>query len=473
MMTVTDELVATLEGFSGSLLLPGDSGYQHARGVHNGLVDKRPALIARCNGVADVVAAVGFARENGLEVSIRGGGHGVAGTAVSDGGVMIDLSGMRGIHVDPTSRTARAQGGVTWGELDRATQLHGLAVTGGGVSTTGIAGLTLGGGVGWLMGKHGLATDNLVSAEIVTAEGRVLTARADEHDDLFWAIRGGGGNFGVVTSFQYRLHRIGPTVIGGLVAHPLAAARDVLGFFREFTASIPDDLVMLVGLVHAPDGSGEKLVAVGLCHIGSPEKAERDLGPLLSFGTPILAQVDPRPYVAQNTMLDAAYPRGALNYWKSGFLQGLSDELIATAVDRFATVPSPMTGLFVEQLCGAVTRVPVTATAFPHREPGYGLFITSVWLDPETTDANIAWTRETYAALEPYFASRHYANYLDEDDLGGHAARAAFGPNLERLSQVKASYDPSNFFHLNVNIEPATTRVRSRDSRASFRAGSR
>jgi FAD/FMN-containing dehydrogenase len=457
MLRVTDRLVATLERFSGTLLLPGDPGYEHARGVFNAMIDKRPALIAQCQGVADVVAAVEFAREHDLEVSIRGGGHNVAGTAVTEGGAMIDLSRMKGIHVDPVARTARVQPGVVWGELDRETQAHGLAVTGGGVSTTGIAGLTLGGGVGWMMGKHGLATDNLISAELVTADGRVLTASADQHDDLFWGLRGGGGNFGVVTSFQYRLHPVGPIVTGGLVAHPFEAAADVLRFYREFTAEAPDELTLLGGLVHAPDGSGRKLAAVALCHIGSPEQAERDLEPLLTFGSPVLARVGPMPYVAVNSMLDASFPRGSFNYWKSSFLESFSDDVIAIAVERFASVPSPMTVLLIEQICGAVARVPVTATAFPHRRPGHDLFITSVWPDPGATEANIAWTRETYDALEPCFAPRHYANYLVEEDLGGDAAQSAYGPNYERLVQVKTTYDPTNFFRLNVNITPAAT----------------
>jgi FAD/FMN-containing dehydrogenase len=453
--TVTDELVAALEGFSGTLLLPGDPGYEHARGVYNAMIDRRPGLIARCRGVPDVVAAIAFAREHGLEISVRGGGHGVAGLAVTEGGVMIDLAGMRGIHVDPAARTARAEGGVTWGELDRATQLHGLAVTGGGISTTGIAGLTLGGGVGWLMGKHGLTVDNLLSAEVVTADGRVLRAGAGEHEDLFWAVRGGGGNFGVVTSFQYRLHPVGPSVVAGVVAYPVASAPEVLRFVRDFTASLPDELTVLTGLVHAPDGSGEKLAAVALCHVGSPEQARRDLAPLLAFGSPVLSRIGPLPYVAVNSMLDAAYPQGTLNYWKSGFLQGLSDDLIAAAVASFATVPSTMTGLFVEQLAGAVTRVGATATAFPHREAGYGLFVTSVWRDPERTAANVAWTRETFAALEPFLASQRYANYVAGDDVVADWARASYGPNYERLAQVKAAYDPANVFHLNVNVQPA------------------
>ena len=451
---VTDEQIGALEGFSGALLLPGDPGYERARGVFNGLVDKRPALIAGCNGVADIVAAVDFARERRLEASVRGGGHNVAGTAVTDGGVMIDLSGMRGIHVDPTSRTARAQGGVTWAELDRATQLHGLAVTGGGVSTTGIAGLTLGGGVGWLMGRHGLTADNLLSAEVVTADGRVRTASPEEHADLFWGLRGGGGNLGVVSSFEYRLHRVG-TVVAGLVAHRFDAAGEVLRFVREFTASLPDDLTVLTGLVHAPDGSGEKLVAVVLCHLGSPEDARQDLDPLLTFGSPVLTDVRPRPYVEANSLIDAAYPRGSLNYWKSGYLETLSDAFIATAVDAFANVPSQMTGLFLENLCGAVTRVPVAATAFPHRTPTYSLFITSVWRDPDESETNLTWTRAAYCALEPFLSSRRYSNYLAADEIGDERARAAYGPNYARLAQVKATYDPTNFFHLNVNVEPA------------------
>jgi FAD/FMN-containing dehydrogenase len=452
--TVTDELVASLEGFAGTLLLPGDPGYEHARGVYNAMIDRRPALIARCRGVPDVVAAVGLAREHELEVSVRGGGHGVAGLAVTEGGVMIDLSGMRGIHVDPARRTARAEGGVTWGELDRATQLHGLAVTGGGISTTGIDGLTLGGGVGWLMGKHGLAADNLLSADVVTADGRVLTASAAEHEELFWGVRGGGGNFGVVTSFQFRLHPVGP-VVAGIVAHPFAAARDVLRFVGEFTADLPDELTVLTGLVHAPDGSGEKLAAVALCHSGTPEQAADDLRPLLAFGPPVLSRVGRMSYVAANSMLDGAYPRGLLNYWKSGFLAGLSDELVATAVDAFESVPSKLTGVFVEQLAGAVTRVGETDTAFPHREPGYGLFVTSLWRDPAATEANVAWTRATLAALEPFLAARRYSNYLGEDDPVRDWARAAYGPNYERLARVKAMYDPANVFHLNVNVPPA------------------
>ena len=314
--SIADAIVDLATSFSGELLTPRDAGYEEARRVHNGLVNKRPALIARCRGVADVADAVRLARKLGLEVAVRGGGHNVAGRATIDGGLMIDLASMKGIHVNPKSQTARAEGGVTWGELNRETQLHGLAVTGGVVSTTGIAGLTLGGGLGWLMGKYGLALDNLRSIELVTSEGKVLRASKNEEPDLFWAVRGGGGNFGVVTSFEYQLHPVGPTVTGGLIAHPFDRARDLLKFFRKCTASLPDEQSIVGGLVHAPDGSGTKLSAMVTCHCGSLEAGEKAVTPLKRFGTSVVDTVGSIPYCQLNSMLDAAYPKGALNYWK-------------------------------------------------------------------------------------------------------------------------------------------------------------
>src|SRR5262245_32654704 len=316
--------------FSGELLQPGQPGYDEARRVHNGLIDKRPKLIARCRGVADVVDAVNLARTLGLEVAVRGGGHNVAGRATVEGGLMIDLSSMKGIHVDPHARTARADGGVTWAELNRETQLHGLAVTGGVVSSTGIAGLTLGGGLGWLMSKYGLALDNLRGVELVTAEGKVKRANKDEEPDLFWAVRGGGGNFGVVTSFEYQLHSLGPTITGGLIAHPFDRARDLLRFFRDSTRSLPDEQTIFGGLVHAPDGSGVKLAIMATCHCGSLTAGEKAMQPLKQFGSPVIDAVGPMPYCQLNGMLDSAYPKGALNYWKSSFLRQLSDEAIDT-----------------------------------------------------------------------------------------------------------------------------------------------
>src|ERR1700682_2138988 len=306
-----DEVAVEFSGtFSGQLLRPADAGYEEARRVHNGLVDKRPALIARCRGVADVVDAVELTRKLGLEVAVRGGGHNVAGRATIDGGLVIDLSPMKGIHVDPKGRTVRAQGGVTWAELNRETQLQGLAVTGGVVSTTGIAGLTLGGGLGWLMSKYGLALDNLVSAEVVTAAGEVLQASRDENADLFWALRGGGGNFGVATSLEYRLHAVGPTVTAGLIAHPFDRARDLLRFFRDSTASLPDEHTIFGTLTHAPDGSGTKVAAMATCHCGSLEAGEKAMRPLKRFGSPVLDAIGPIPYCQLNGMLDGGYPRG-------------------------------------------------------------------------------------------------------------------------------------------------------------------
>ncbi|MGH6874751.1 MAG: FAD-binding oxidoreductase, partial [Aestuariivirgaceae bacterium] len=311
--------------FRGKLLQPNDAGYDDARRVHNGLVDKHPALIARCASAGDIVEAVNFGRNLGLEIAVRGGGHNVAGLAAVDSGLMIDLSGMKGIEVDARARTARAHGGVTWAEFNRETQAHGLATTGGVVSSTGIAGLTLGGGLGWLMPKYGMALDNLLSAEVITAEGKLLRASAEEHADLFWALRGGGGNFGVVASLEYRLHPVGPVITGGLAAHPFDKARDVLRFYRDATASLPDEVMAFLGLVHAPDGSGAKLAALVVCYCGDIKTGEAVLKPFKSFGPPVMDAIGPMEYCTLNGILDAGFPRGALNYWKSSFLAELTD----------------------------------------------------------------------------------------------------------------------------------------------------
>jgi FAD/FMN-containing dehydrogenase len=447
-----DRLKSLAATFSGALLRSGDDGYEEARRVHNGLVDKRPALIARCLGTADIVDALGFARESGLEISVRGGGHNVAGRAVTNGGVMIDLSLMRGVRVNPDAHAVRAQGGVTWREFNRETAVHGLATTGGVVSTTGIAGLTLGGGLGWLLGKYGLSADNLVSVELVTAAGDVLNVTADEHPDLFWALRGGGGNFGVASSFEFRAHPL-RQVVGGLVAHPVASAKDVLRFYRDFTASVPDDLTTFAALVHAPDGSGVPLVALIVCHCGPFAQAQKDVRPLMEFGKPALVQVGPMPYQVINTILDAAFPRGALNYWKSSFIKALDDDVIGAMIDRFSACPSMMTGIVIEHFHGAVTRIEVTDTAVPHREPGYNFLAASVWTNPAETDQNVAWTRATYIDMEPYFARRRYVNYLGDDEAPD-AVENAYGPNYPRLVEIKRRYDPGNLFRLNHNIKP-------------------
>jgi len=440
--------------FSGALLQSADDGYDDARAIHNGLIDKHPTLIARCLGTADVVDAIALARESGLEISVRGGGHNVAGRAVTDGGLMIDLAEMKGMHVDPSARTIRAQAGVTWGEFNRETALHGLAVTGGQVSTTGIAGFTLGGGLGWLMGVYGLAADNLLAVELVTASGDVLNVNAETNPDLFWALRGGGGNFGVATSFEFQLHPV-TEIVGGLIAHPIDAAGDVLRFYRDFTQTVSDELTVHCVLAHAPDGSGMKIAAMALCHAGTAEEAEAEIAPIRAFGSPVMEHLGPMPYPMVNAMLDAGYPRGALNYWKSNFISELSDSLIDEVVTRFATTPSPMNAILFEHYHGAVTRVAPTDTAVPHRTAGYNMLLPSVWLDPADTEANIAWTRETYDAFRPSFAEGRWLNYLGDDEQIG-AVRAAYGPNYERLSQIKRTYDPDNVFHLNQNIEPAS-----------------
>jgi FAD/FMN-containing dehydrogenase len=448
----TDRVEALSGTLTGTLLQFGDL-YEEARRVHNGLVDRRPALIARCHGTADIVDSIRFARENGLEISVRGGGHSVAGRAVTEGGLMIDLSPMKGIRVDPTERRLRSQPGVIWRELNREAALHGLATTGGLISTTGIAGYTLGGGLGWLMSKVGLAADNLLGVELVTATGDVLDVTDESNADLMWALRGGGGNFGIAASLEYRLHPV-ETIYGGLVAHPFEMAKEVLLFVRDFAATLSDDASIAAGFVHAPDGSGIKLAAYLLFHTGEPEQARAEFEPALSFGTPLMTQVGPMPYPVMNTLLDDAYPRGALNYWKSTFISSLGDELIDSLVGAYAEVPSPMTAILFEYFHGAVTRVGATDTAVPHREESFNVLIPGEWLDPADTDANIHWTQETFALFESYRAGRRWLNYLDDDDALD-AVRAAYGPNYDRLAQIKRQYDPDNIFHLNHNIVPS------------------
>jgi FAD/FMN-containing dehydrogenase len=433
------------------VLGPQDEGYDAARAVHNGLIDRRPAMIVRCRGTDDVVAALELARSSGLDVSVRGGGHNVAGRAVADGALMIDLSGLKGISIDAAQRTATAGGGVVWAELNGAAAEHGLAVTGGAISSTGIAGLTLGGGLGWLMAKFGLAADNLLSVELVTATGEVLQVDDGSHPDLFWALRGGGGNFGVATSLTYRLHPL-ETVVGGLIAHPIDAGRDMLRFYRDTVAEASDDLTVFAGLVHAPDGSGTKLAAMVVFHT-DPEQAERELEPLKTWGSPLMVEVGPMPYPVMNTILDEGYPAGSLNYWLSSFTKGMPDELIDIACEQFASVPSPMAAILFEQFHGAVTRVGVEDTAVPHRAKGWNLLLPTVWLDPNDTDANIAWTRETFKAMRPYFGEGRWLNYLG-DDQAEDAVRGAYGPNYDRLREVKRRYDPENVFHMNHNIAP-------------------
>jgi FAD/FMN-containing dehydrogenase len=446
-----DRIKALSDGFSGTVRLPSDAGYDEARRVHNGLVDRRPAAIAHCHTTADVVAAVRFATASGLEISVRGGGHNVAGRSVSEGGLLIDLSMMRAVEVDPGMQTARVQGGALWHELNDAAAEHGLAVTGGAISTTGVGGYTLGGGLGWLMATQGLAADNLIGVELVTADGSVLQVSDDADPDLMWALRGGGGNFGVAASLTFHLQPVG-MVVGGLIAHPVEAARDMLRFYREAVADCSDELTVFAGLVHAPDGSGHKLAAMIVFHT-DPARADAELAPFLGFGTPLVTQVGPMPYPAMNTILDEGYPKGALNYWLSSFTSGLSDELIDTVISRFETIPSPMSVILFEHFHGAVTRIDPTATAVPHRDPGFNMLLPSEWLDPADTVKNIAWTKDTFAAVAEHLAPGRWLNYLG-DDQADDAIQAAYGPNFGRLREVKRRYDPGNVFHLNHNIVP-------------------
>ena len=440
-------------GLGGQIILPGDEGYDEARTVHNAMIDKRPGLIVRCAGVSDVIGSVNFARDNSLLVSVRGGGHNIAGKSVCDGGIVIDLSRMKGIRVDAAGRTARAEGGVTWGEFDRETQTFGLATTGGVVTTTGIAGLTLGGGLGWLVRKHGLACDNLSSFDVVTADGRFLTASATENADLFWGTRGGGGNFGIVTSFEYRLHPVGPTVLGGMVIHPIEKAKEVLKFYRAFTSEAPDELTTQLGLLTSPDGN--PIIAIPLCYSGPIEAGEQVIRPLREFGPPVADLIQPMPYRQVQAMFDPGFQPGFHNYWKSNFMKEISDGAIDTIVAHVATVPSPHTFTLIENFGGAVARVGAEDTAFNHRDSRYNFGILSIWSDPADSQRNVEWTRNFLDAMQPFCTDEVYVNYTSDDETEDRI-KAAYGGAAKygRLAALKNKYDPTNLFRLNQNIKP-------------------
>ena len=438
-------------GLSGGLLRPGTPGYDDARQVWNGMVDRRPGLIAQCLDADDVRRAVDFARTHRLLVSVRGGDHHVAGTAVCDGGLMIDLSPMRGIAVDAVARTARVEPGVRWAALDAATQAHGLATTGGTVSDTGVAGLTLGGGLGWLAGRYGLTCDNLLSADVVTADGRLLRASPTENADLFWGIRGGGGNFGVVTAFEFRLHPVGPVVVAGMVVHPLQRAPEVIRFYRDFVRTAPDEVTTACALLTTPDGA--KAIAIAACHCGSVEDGERALRPLKSFGPPVLDQIGAMPYTQFQTSLDGAFPRGRRYYWKSAMVRQIPDELAERVDDQFAEVPSPLTFFLFQQVGNAANRVPPGATAFAHREARWDALVLACWDDPAEDAAQVAWARGVWASWRP-FSTGVYVNAVGAD-AERDEVQAAFGPRYDRLATLKATYDPTNLFRVNANIRPA------------------
>jgi len=447
----------------GVVLCPGDEGYDSVRAIPNAMIDRRPAVIARCTGAADVIACVRFAREHDLVVAVRGGGHSVAGKSVCEGGLMIDLSTMKGIRVDPVRRTARAQTGLTLGEFDRETQAFGLATTLGVVSKTGIAGLTLGGGCGHLHAKHGLAVDNVISADVVTADGELLIASADENPDLFWAIRGGSGNFGVVTSLEYRLYERGPVLAGG-VFYPIADAHNVLRFYRDFSQTIPDELGIQCGALTLPDGT--PVFAVSACYCGDLAEGERVLRPLRAFGKPLLDAINVIGYLQLQSMFDAFFPPGRQTYVKSNFLRSLDDSAVEAIASFAGKSPSRFTfAPFIEHWHGAATRVPPTATAFPHRGYTHNLMLWSTWESPSDNDKNIRWTRDCWNALQPFLVEGSYSNYVSDE--GDTFARAAYGPNYERLVALKNKYDPTNFFRMNHNIKPSLPSSEERNLRSA------
>ncbi|WP_109483690.1 FAD-binding oxidoreductase [Paraburkholderia sp. C35] len=447
-------------GFKGQLIQPGDPDYDDARAVFNASIDRRPVLIARCVDASDVAAIVALGRDRKLPLAVRSTGHNVAGYGVCDDGIVIDLSPMKAIAVDPSAHTVQVESGCNWGEVNDALQPHGLAATGGFVSITGVAGLTLGGGLGWLVRKHGLALDNLLSAEVVLADGRIVTASSHENEDLFWAIRGGGGNFGVVTSFEFKVHPAG-TVLAGIVLHPAGAAAGAIRRWRDLEASAPEESTLGALLFHMPDDPslpepmrGAPVVGLGGVYAGAVEAGERALQALREYGPPLVDKFAPTPYNEAQRMADFLWPPGLRSYWKSGYLKALDDAAIDIVVDRFSRVPSKRTVIVFESYGNSAwSRVPESATAFGHRDWPWNIVVTSAWSDAEQSERNIAWTRELFDALGPYRAPGAYVNYLGGDE-GAAGLVAAYGDKLGRLAVIKGIYDPENVFRLNQNVEP-------------------
>ena len=437
-------------------------GYDEARTIWNGMIDKRPALIARCSGTADVIYAVRFAREYELLTAIRGGGHNVAGNAVCDGGLMIDLSAMTGVHVDPTQRTVRVEGGATWGDVDHDTQAHGLATPGGVVSTTGVAGLTLGGGMGWLRRKHGLACDNLLSANVVTADGELVTASAEEHPDLLWGLKGGGGNVGVVTSFEFELHEIGPEVAFAAVMYPMEEAGELLPVWRDFMEAAPEEITSQAILWTVPEHDafteevrGHDVFVTGPLYAGEPEEGDRSLRPLRELSEPVLDMSGIAPYTFVQTSFDPFYPSGdGRYYWKSTDLDRLDPDAIGALVRHGRERPSPRTHLIVWHQGGAMGRVPTEVTAFGDRSAPYTLTIDSTWFDPARDEENVSWTRSVWDDLQRFSTGGLYLNFPGMGEEGEELVRAAYGEGYRRLVELKNRWDPDNLFRMNQNIEP-------------------
>jgi FAD/FMN-containing dehydrogenase len=456
-----DAVAQLAAGFRGTLIQPGDSSYDDARMVRNGLIDRSPALVARCHGTADVVAAVNFARDQGLDLSVRGGGHNVAGLATNDGGIVIDLSGMRAVLVDPGNEIAFAQGGATWGDLDRETQMFGLAAPGGVISSTGIGGLTLQGGLGWLRRKYGASVDSVKSVEIVTADGQVRIASAMQNPDLFWAVRGAGNNFGVVTRFEFELHPVGPIVYGAAPFFAIGDAPEVLEGFRAFTKSSPDEVTAMVLYYWVPPGPpfpeelwGQPAIVTPTIYSGDSDEGERLLAPVRQFAEPIFDLSGQFPYTVLQSMLDEAFPRGWLYYWKSTYVNELSAELLEAIMDLGASRPTPMTGLGLWQLGGEFGRVPENAMAFANRSAPFLVTIEATWQDPADSERCIAWARNAWATLRRFGSGGLYANFAGFGEEKNDLTRAAFGANYDRLVELKTQYDPGNLFHINLNIPP-------------------
>lgn len=442
----------------GTVTEPGDDGYDEARAVYKAMIDRRPRVVVQCTDAGDVMAAVDFARQNGLDLAVRGGGHSVPGFGTVDDGVVADLSGMRGVRVDPAARTARAEGGATWSDFNHATGAFGLATTGGIISTTGVGGLTLGGGIGYLTRGHGLSCDNLLSADVVTADGQMVTASELDNQDLFWAIRGGGGNFGVVTSFELRLHPVA-TVYGGVRFFELDEVANVLRFYREFIADAPPELGAFPAFQIAPplpfipeDRHGDTLIAMVACWSGAPEKGERALEPIRKVA-PIVAEfVDTMPYAAINSLFDALVPPGLQHYWKANFVTELTDKAIQAHVEHGPKVPAVNSTVHIYPINGASHDVAPDATAFAYRDANFATVIAGMWPDPADNEANIGWVRSYYDATAPESEEGGYINFMSGDDQ--ERIRANYRGSYDRLVDVKRKYDPDNLFHLNQNIRP-------------------
>ena len=459
----TDTVADFRKTLRGTICLPQEAGYDEARTIWNAMINRHPGAVVRCKGAADIIAAVRFAREHNLLLAVRGGGHNIAGNAVCEGGLLIDLSQMRSVRVDPGSRTARVEPGATLGDFDKEAQAFGLATPLGINSTTGVGGLTLGGGFGWLSRKFALAADNLISADVVTAEGKLVHTSETENSDLFWALRGGGGNFGVVSSFEFRLHPVGPMVLSGLIVHPFARARELLARYRRVAAEAPDELTVWVVLRQAPplpflpgEVHGKEILVFAVCYTGDEVEGKRALEPLRALGQPIADVIGMQPYAAWQTAFDPLLTPGAYNYWKSHNFVELSDGLLDTLTSRAAQLPTPDCEIFLGQLGGATNRVAIDATAYPHRNANFVMNVHTRWREPADERRSIEWARQLFAETAPHATGGVYVNFMPEDEID--RVSSAYGPNYDRLAALKAKYDPGNMFRMNQNVQPSAQR---------------